>query len=37
VKEDLRKLGVLNGKELAERREAWRKIVEAAMSLNGLE
>jgi len=37
VKEDLKKLGVLNGEELAEHREARREIVEAAMDLNGLE
>jgi len=30
-------LGVMNGEELAEYSEAWREIVEAAMSLNGLE
>jgi hypothetical protein len=30
------KLGVMNGEELAEHRETWREIVEAAMGLNGL-
>jgi len=30
-------LGVQNGEELAEQREALREIVEAAMGLNGLE
>jgi len=30
-------LGVMNGEELAEQRDAWKEIVEAAMDLNDLE
>jgi hypothetical protein len=37
VKDDIRMLGVMNGKELAEHKETWRDIVEAEMGLNGLE
>jgi hypothetical protein len=37
VKEDIRTLGVMNGEELAEHKETWRAIVEAALGLNGLE
>jgi len=36
VKKDFRLLGMPNGEELATHRETWRKIVEAAMGLNGL-
>jgi hypothetical protein len=37
LKEDIKMLGVMNGEELAEHRESWREIVEAAMGLNSLE
>lgn len=37
VKADLRMMGITNGEELAENREAWREIANAAMGLNGLE
>jgi len=30
-------LGVINGEELAEHRDPWKKIVEAAMGLNDIE
>jgi len=36
VKSDLQMLGIINGEELANDREAWRNMVVAAKGLDGL-
>jgi len=36
IRSDLKMLGVINGEELANDRKAWRGVVVAAKSLNGL-